>query len=107
MSDGDSCNICGKKGVKLYRNVGKQKDGSKMVWWICTACATTRQLRRHYLKKSICELEEMRVKAEKRLSTLVSILGQKLIKAKQSRSAASIDGADAQTTKPSESEKGE
>ena len=77
----DHCGLCGNGNVKLYRNVGRDRNGNKVVWWICTSCATTRQLRRHYLKKSICELEEMRKKAEKRLSTLVSVLNQKLIEA--------------------------
>ena len=80
----DHCGLCGRGDVKLYRNVGRGKMGEKVVWWICTSCATTRQLKRHYLKKSICELEEMRRKAEKRLSTLVSVLNQKLIQAEKS-----------------------
>lgn len=81
----EKCGLCGKTGVKLYRNIGRGKDGCKVVWWICTSCATTRQLKRHYLKKSICELEEMRKKAEKRLSTLVSVLNQKLIEAEKAK----------------------
>ena len=73
------CGLCKKEGVKLYTNTYIDKRGNKCSWKICTACATTRQLIRHYRKKSIHELEEMRIKMEKRLASLVSVLNQRII----------------------------
>lgn len=75
------CGYCKTTDGKMYAQKGTQNINGKeypVVFYKCVACNTKHKQESRYRKKSIYELEKLKIKTEKNLNILTSILSKKL-----------------------------